>query len=125
MKFFVSKFLAVLLVLGVMLALPKAAEAHNVSGAKYQASYHGNDAPPPANVSGGSSFVVAFTNSNQDDKCETGCCSMTAACCSQASLAQAEFSFQQFPAVFDFMIGSQVLPQGPPYELLRPPKSTT
>lgn len=118
------KLLAVLLLLGVMLAMPKSAEAHNVSGAKYKASSQGHHAPSdPARASEQEHFVAAATADNsQDEDCETGCCLMAAACCSPAALAQAEFKFPLFPAAYAFEIGSQVLPQGPPYTLLRPPK---
>lgn len=124
MKRVPMKLLAVLLFLGIMLGMPKAAEAHNVSGAKNQASYQDHHSrAATANTIQHEQYVVAVgVNQSQEDNCETGCCLMTAACCSPAALAQAEFKFPHFAAAYVFEIGSQVLPQGPPYTLLRPPK---
>jgi hypothetical protein len=126
MKFSVFKFLAVLLALSVMLAMPKSAEAHKVSGTKHQASYQDHSVPKaPASVTGSEISVVSVSSSNDEDDCETGCCSMTAACCSPAALSPQAFEFTRFTAGHVIEIGSQVLPQGPPYTLLRPPKFST
>ena len=119
MKVGIVKFLVVVLAVGFMFAMPKTAEAHP---AKFHASTQEKSAPAAVKTEISAQAVAVLSGSNEDDGCEGGCCTMTAACCSPAALMQHQFELVPVQAAFDFDYNTEVMPQGPPYTLLRPPK---
>lgn len=118
----IVKFLAVVLALGFMFAMPKAAEAHP---AKFHVSSQEKSVPAATKTEISAQAVAVLSGSDQDDGCVGGCCTMTAACCSPAALTQHQFELMPVQAAFDFDFNIEAMPQGPPYSLLRPPKFST
>lgn len=121
MKVGIVKFLAVVFALGFMFAMPKTAEAHNVS-AKFHTSSQEKSVPTAVKSEISAQAVAVLSGSDEDDGCVDGCCTMAAACCSPAALAQHQLELSPLHAAFDFDLNIEAMPQGPPYSLLRPPK---
>lgn len=65
---------------------------------------------------------VSVLSSQQDENgCQSGCCTLVACCCVAVTPHSQEVP--EYPAVVPVQGTSVVpLPQGPPYQLLRPPK---
>lgn len=117
----IVKFLAVVLALGFMFAMPKSAEAHNAP-AKFHAPSSERSAPVAVKGEVSAQAVAVLSGSDEDDGCLEGCCTMTAACCSPAAISQHQLELVPLHAAFDFDLNIEAMPQGPPYSLLRPPK---
>lgn len=119
------KCMAILVLLGMMMTHSRPAEAHDVphvSKPTYHASYSGSTVPAASRIEASASAAVAPVSGHHEDCCLC-CCPMSTACCSMAAaLNHYALDFALLPASFEFHAGTDALPQGPPYMLLRPPK---